>query len=102
MVVEVFSIKLSFWTVVFSCLKNCVHPPSQSQEICSLENQIHRVAMNLMEAEHVKKKYQIIQSSLQEDGVAFENSLVRIEEAIRKQESEIRHLKVSACSEWAF
>jgi acetate kinase len=51
--------------------------------------------MNLMEAEHVKKKYQIIQSSLQEDSVAFKSSLTRIEEAIGKQESEIRHLKVS-------
>lgn len=65
----------------------------KSVEICSLENQIHRVEMNLMEAEHVRKKYQIIQGSLLEDSVAFESSLVKIEEAIRKQESEIRHLK---------
>ncbi|PNF16323.1 hypothetical protein B7P43_G10836, partial [Cryptotermes secundus] len=65
----------------------------KSVEICSLENQIHRVEMNLMEAEHVRKKYQIIQGSLLDDSVAFESSLVKIEEAIRKQESEIRHLK---------
>lgn len=58
--------------------------------------------MNLMEAEHVRKKYEIIQGSLLDDSVAFESSLVKIEEAIRKQESEIRHLKVSGCSEVSF
>jgi hypothetical protein len=58
--------------------------------------------MNLMEAEHVRKKYQIIQGSLLEDSVAFESSLVKTEEAIRKQESEIRHLKVSGFSEVSF
>jgi septation ring formation regulator EzrA len=51
--------------------------------------------MNLMEAEHVQKKYRIIQGSLLEDRVAFESSLVKIEEDIKKQEAEIRHLKVS-------
>lgn len=60
-----------------------------------LENQIHRVEMNLMEAEHVQKKYRIIQGSLLEDRVAFESSLVKVEENIKKQEAEIRHLKVS-------
>ncbi|KDR09111.1 Coiled-coil domain-containing protein 151 [Zootermopsis nevadensis] len=63
------------------------------QEICMLENQIHRVEMNLMEAEHVQKKYRIIQGSLLEDRVAFESSLVKVEENIKKQEAEIRHLK---------
>jgi hypothetical protein len=58
--------------------------------------------MNLMEAEHIKKKYQIIQSSLQEDSVTFESSLQKIEEAIRKQESEVRHLKVGGRSEVSF
>ncbi|GFG29927.1 hypothetical protein Cfor_09945 [Coptotermes formosanus] len=62
-------------------------------EICTLENQIHRVEMNLMEAEHIKKKYRIIQSNLLEDSVAFESTLMKIEEAIQKQESEMMHLK---------
>jgi len=51
--------------------------------------------MNLMEAEHVQKKYRIIKGSLLEDRVAFESSLVKIEEVLKKQEAEIRHLKVS-------
>jgi len=51
--------------------------------------------MNLMEAEHVKKKYQVIQGSLLEDSVTFESSLMKIKEAMKKQEAEIRHLKVS-------
>lgn len=65
-------------------------------EICTLENQIHRVEMNLMEAEHIKKKYRIIQSNLLEDSVAFESTLMKIEEAITTQESEMMHLKISS------
>ena len=59
-----------------------------------MENQIHRVEMNMMEAEHIKKKYRIIQSNLLEDSVAFESTLMKIEEAITTQESEMMHLKV--------
>ncbi|PSN45156.1 hypothetical protein C0J52_03936 [Blattella germanica] len=66
---------------------------AEKPEVCSLENQIHRVEMNLMEAEHVKKKYRVIRGSLLEDGVAFESTLIKIEEAIKKQEAEIRQLK---------
>jgi len=50
--------------------------------------------MNLMEAQHIKKKYRIIQSNLLEDSIAFESTLMKIEEAIKKQESEMIHLKV--------
>ena len=64
------------------------------QEICTLENRIHRVEMNLMEAQHIKKKYRIIQNNLLEDSIAFESTLLKIEEAIKKQESEMIHLKV--------
>jgi hypothetical protein len=59
-----------------------------------LENKIHRVEMNLMEARHIRKKYRIIQSNLLEDSITFESTLMKIEEAIKKQESEMRHLKV--------
>jgi hypothetical protein len=47
-----------------------------------------------MEAQHIKKKYRIIQGNLLEDSIAFESTLIKIEEAIKKQESEMRHLKV--------
>ncbi|XP_069678804.1 outer dynein arm-docking complex subunit 3 [Periplaneta americana] len=49
--------------------------------------------MNLMEAEYVRKKYRIIRASLLEDSVEFESSLVKIEEAIKKQEVEINRLR---------
>lgn len=87
-------------TFVIELLKECCMCEDVSglsstiQEICTLENQIHRVEMNLMEAEHIKKKYRIIQGNLLEDSVAFESTLMKIEEAIKKQESEMMHLKV--------
>ncbi|KAJ4429226.1 hypothetical protein ANN_26229 [Periplaneta americana] len=62
-------------------------------EVYTLENQIHRIEMNLMEAEYVRKKYRIIRASLLEDSVEFESSLVKIEEAIKKQEVEINRLR---------
>lgn len=72
---------------------------STFQEICTLENQVHRVEMNLMEAQHIKKKYRIIQSSLLDDSIAFESTLMKTEEAIKKQESEMIHLKVRASTQ---
>ncbi|GLG99741.1 Uncharacterized protein GBIM_06138 [Gryllus bimaculatus] len=64
-----------------------------TQRICTLENQIHRVEMNMMEAEHIKKKYCSIRSSLLEDSVHFESSLLKLEGDIQKQEKEIQHLQ---------
>ncbi|XP_068082941.1 golgin subfamily A member 6-like protein 26 [Anabrus simplex] len=64
-----------------------------NQRICSLENQIHRVEMNMMEAEHVKKKYRSIRSDLLDDSVEFESSLEKIEQMIQNQEKEIIHLE---------
>ncbi|KAJ9583182.1 hypothetical protein L9F63_022482 [Diploptera punctata] len=66
---------------------------SEHPEIRSLENQIHRVDMNLMEAQHVRKKYRIIRNSLLNDSVHFESTLLKIEEAIKKQETEVNQLK---------
>ena len=73
--------------------RNVAH--NEYPEICSLENQIHRVEMNFMEAEHVRKKYRIIRTSLLDDSVEFESTLVKIEDAIKKQEAEINQLKVN-------
>ncbi|CAG2059639.1 unnamed protein product, partial [Timema podura] len=62
-------------------------------QVTSLENQIHRVDMNMMEAEHVKKKYRAIRNSLLDDSVSFESSLKKLEKSIQKQEMEIKHLQ---------
>ena len=73
---------------------------NEHPEICFLENQIHRVEMNLMEAEHVRKKYRIIRGRLLDDSVEFESTLVKMEEAIQTQESEIKQLKVTLQIKW--
>ncbi|XP_063235839.1 outer dynein arm-docking complex subunit 3 isoform X2 [Bacillus rossius redtenbacheri] len=63
------------------------------QQVCSLENQIHHVEMNMMEAEHIRKKYRAIRTSLLEDGVAFESCLRGLEHSIQRQDVEIQHLE---------
>nr|CAD7197578.1 unnamed protein product [Timema douglasi] len=65
----------------------------ETRKVTSLENQIHRVNMNMMEAEHVKKKYRAIRNSLLDDSVSFESSLKKLEKSIQKQEMEIKHLQ---------
>lgn len=62
--------------------------------MCVLENQIHRVEMNTMEAEHVNKKYKMIQSQLLSESVEFESCLKKLEEEISKQKVEIEHLRI--------
>lgn len=59
-----------------------------------LENNIHKVEMNMMEAEHMRKKYRAIRASLLEDSVFFESTLKKLEQNIMKQETEIKHLQV--------
>nr|CAD7400192.1 unnamed protein product [Timema cristinae] len=65
----------------------------ETRQVTSLENQIHHVDMNMMEAEHVKKKYRAIRNSLLDDSVSFESSLKKLEKSIQKQEMEIKHLQ---------
>ncbi|KAJ8878163.1 hypothetical protein PR048_022630 [Dryococelus australis] len=65
-----------------------------AQQVCSLENQIHHVEMNMMEAEHIRKKYRAIRTSLLEDSVVFESSLRELEQSLIKQDQEIQNLKV--------
>lgn len=59
-----------------------------------LENNIHKVEMNMMEAEHMHKKYRSIRGGLLEDSVLFESTLKKLERNIMKQDSEIKHLQV--------
>ncbi|XP_034233396.1 coiled-coil domain-containing protein 151 [Thrips palmi] len=59
----------------------------------TLENHIHRIEMNMMEADHVKRKYLSIRASLLDDSVEFESSLRNMEDVIVKQDQEIKHLE---------
>ncbi|XP_039289350.1 coiled-coil domain-containing protein 151 [Nilaparvata lugens] len=61
--------------------------------ISTLENQIHRIEMNQMEADHLRKKYRSIRSSLLQDGVKYESMLKKLEDDIMKEENEIMHLQ---------
>ncbi|KAK6620703.1 hypothetical protein RUM43_010998 [Polyplax serrata] len=65
-----------------------------NKPMCVLENQIHRVEMNMMEAEHVNKKYKTIRLHLLSDSVQFESSLKKLEDEIEKQNVEIKNLQV--------
>ncbi|XP_049782214.1 outer dynein arm-docking complex subunit 3 [Schistocerca cancellata] len=78
---------------VFSTQRKDLGDNLSSKQVCSLENQIHRVEMNMMEAEHVKKKYRSIRTSLLDDSVEFESTLKRLENMIQKQQAEINHLQ---------
>lgn len=59
-----------------------------------MENEIHRTSVQWMEAEHIRKKYRAIKSSLMNDSEKFESSLLELEQAISDQEIEINKLKV--------
>lgn len=50
--------------------------------------------MNMMEADHIKRKYLSIRASLLDDSVEFESSLLNMEDVIVKQDLEIKHLEV--------
>ncbi|KAK7580718.1 hypothetical protein V9T40_001347 [Parthenolecanium corni] len=64
-----------------------------NQTIPSLENQIHKVEINIMEVEHLRKKYRTIKSQLVDESVGFESTLRKLEEKIYQQETEISHLQ---------
>ncbi|KAK3923535.1 Coiled-coil domain-containing protein 151 [Frankliniella fusca] len=69
------------------------HKSEAQKERNTLENHIHRIEMNMMEADHVKRKYLSIRASLLDDSVEFESSLRNMEDVILKQEHEIKHLE---------
>lgn len=61
--------------------------------ICHLENEIHRVSVQWMEAEHIRKKYRAIKGSLMNDSENFESSLTELEQAIEVQKTEMAKLQ---------
>lgn len=61
--------------------------------VCHLENEIHRTSVQWMEAEHIRKKYRAIKSSLLSDSEKFESSLIELEESIHEQQAEINRLQ---------
>ncbi|KFB52290.1 AGAP001018-PA-like protein [Anopheles sinensis] len=75
------------------------NPPETIEEdanrklITRLENEIHRTTVQWMEAEHIRKKYRGIKSSLMRDAEKFESSLLELEQAITEQQAEINKLE---------
>ncbi|XP_058063899.1 outer dynein arm-docking complex subunit 3 [Anopheles bellator] len=75
------------------------NPPETLEEdanrklITRLENEIHRTTVQWMEAEHIRKKYRGIKSSLMHDAEKFESSLLELENAITEQQAEINKLE---------
>ncbi|XP_058443406.1 outer dynein arm-docking complex subunit 3 [Malaya genurostris] len=75
------------------------NPPETVEEdanrklITHLENEIHRTSVQWMEAEHIRKKYRGIKSSLMRDAEKFESSLLDLEVAITEQQAEITKLE---------
>lgn len=65
--------------------------------IWHLENEIHRTNVQWMEAEHIRKKYKSIKTSLMIDAEKFEKSLLELEEEFKKQQKEINHMQVVKC-----
>lgn len=61
--------------------------------ITRLENEIHKTEVQFNEAEHIRKKYKAIKSSLMQDSERFERTLKELEEAIKEQQAEIYKLK---------
>lgn len=61
--------------------------------ICHLENEIHRTSVQWMEAEHIRKKYRAIKSSLMVDSENFESNLLELEQSIQVQQIELDRLR---------
>ncbi|XP_067634428.1 outer dynein arm-docking complex subunit 3 [Eurosta solidaginis] len=74
-------------------------PPETLEEdanrklVCQLENEIHRTNVQWMEAEHIRKKYRSIETSLMNDSERFERSLRELEGALSEQQAEINRLQ---------
>ncbi len=62
----------------------------------SLENQIHLIEINIMEVDHLRKKYRNIKSQLVGESVGFESTLKKLEEKIGQQENEISRVQVTS------
>ncbi|KAG8264063.1 hypothetical protein J6590_019407 [Homalodisca vitripennis] len=70
-----------------------INAGTRRSAVSILENNIHKVEMNMMEAEHMRKKYRAIRASLLDDSVLFESTLKKLEQNIMKQDTEIKYLQ---------
>lgn len=74
-------------------------PPQTVEEdanrklVYHLENEIHRTEVQWTEAEHVRKKYKSIKTSLMTDAERFEKSLLELEDALREQQADIHRMQ---------
>lgn len=64
------------------------------KQICHLENEILRTNSQWMEAEHIRKKYLSIKSSLCGDAEKFEKSLREMEAAMAEQQTDVERIQV--------
>lgn len=65
------------------------------KHVCHLENEILRINVQWSQAEHIRKKYKSIKSSLMSDAEKFEKNLLEIENALRQQNADIDNMKVT-------
>lgn len=74
-------------------------PPQTVEEdtnrklVYHLENEIHRTNVQWTEAEHVRKKYNSIKSSMMADAERFEKNLLELEDALREQQADINRMQ---------
>lgn len=61
--------------------------------VTRLENEIHKTEVQWNEAEHIRKKYRAIKSSLMQDSEKFESTLLKLEVSISEQQAEIKKLQ---------
>lgn len=64
------------------------------KRICHLENEIHKINVQWMEAEHIRKKYKSIKATLTSDSDNFEKSLLELEESLKEQQIDINQMQV--------
>lgn len=92
------------------CLKDATHyDGAESQPIvlpqtternqyrklyCQLENKVNRTMIALVEAEHIRKKYKLIKTSLTFDAEKYEKYLQEMENCLNSQQADIGQLKV--------
>lgn len=79
----------------------CAEAPATIEEdeirkrVCHLENEIHKINVQWMEAEHIRKKYKSIKASLTSDSDNFEKSLLELEQALEEQQVDINKMQVN-------
>lgn len=61
---------------------------------CQLENKVNRTMIALVEAEHIRKKYKLIKSSLSFDAEKFEKYLLEMKRNLENQQADIKRFTV--------